>query len=431
MSEKLPLLRELFSRIELGTQQRENDHELPVEQVKELCRHGFTALRVPRDFGGLELDWYQTTELLIELAAADSAIPQIFRGHLAVVEDARFHYEKDRHRAEQAGDEQSQGGHVSTERSFKAHTYQERLRWFAQGQLVGNAWTEPGVGNLTGSQTQVKQVDKDSVRVTGQKIYTTGSIFADLLDVTAINETGQEVTVLVPKAQDGVRVHDDWDGFGQQQSGTGAAELEQAVAPTSQVRPAIERFGYQTALYQHVLNIAQAGTAQAAAAHAARLLAERTRTYSHGNAPRAGEDPQLLAVVGQLHARAAAAKAVVLSTSAELDAAARSATGSVAEQQAAFAAVERATAAAQLVVNELSLANGTALFDALGASAVRKVTGLDRYWRNARTIASHNPQVYKARILGDFAVNQRTADPLWSIGVSERLQQEGAAALEN
>ncbi len=431
MSDIREQLREVFDRIGLGTQQREQEGQLPVEQVKELTKHGFTALRVPRDFGGYELDWHETTEILIDLAAADSALPQVFRGHLAVVEDARFNYLKDRHRAQHGEAAPEDSAHVSAERARRTDTYQERLRWFAQGQLVGNAWTEPGVGNLYQSQTRVEQLNKDSVRVTGQKIYTTGSIFADLLDVTAINQAGQEVTVLVPRTQDGVRVHDDWDGFGQQQTGTGAAELSAAHAQASQVRPAAERFGYQTALYQHVLNVAQAGTAQAAAAHAARLLAERTRTYSHGNGGRAGDDPQLLAVVGQLQARAAAARAVVLSTSAALDAAADSATGTVAEQNAAFAAVERATAAAQLVVNELSLANGTALFDALGASAVRKEAGLDRYWRNARTIASHNPQVYKARILGDWAVNQRIADPLWSIGVSDQVQREKAAALEN
>jgi hypothetical protein len=35
---------------------------------------------------------------------------------------------------------------------------------------------------------------------------------------------------------------------------------------------------------------------------------------------------------------------------------------------------------------------------------------LDRHWRNARTLASHNPRVYKARILGDWLINDK--DPL-------------------
>lgn len=30
---------------------------------------------------------------------------------------------------------------------------------------------------------------------------------------------------------------------------------------------------------------------------------------------------------------------------------------------------------------------------------------LDRHWRNLRTLFSHHPTVYKARVLGDVAVN--------------------------
>lgn len=45
------------------------------------------------------------------------------------------------------------------------------------------------------------------------------------------------------------------------------------------------------------------------------------------------------------------------------------------------------------------------MFDAGGASAVQASALLDRHWRNLRTLFSHNPTVYKARVLGDVAVN--------------------------
>lgn len=45
------------------------------------------------------------------------------------------------------------------------------------------------------------------------------------------------------------------------------------------------------------------------------------------------------------------------------------------------------------------------IFDALGASGVSEELALDRHWRNARTLASHNPRVYKARIIGDWLIN--------------------------
>ena len=44
--------------------------------------------------------------------------------------------------------------------------------------------------------------------------------------------------------------------------------------------------------------------------------------------------------------------------------------------------------------------------------------GLDRHWRNARTLASHNPRIYKHRIIGDFAVNGTPPPYQWRIGAS-------------
>ena len=60
---------------------------------------------------------------------------------------------------------------------------------------------------------------------------------------------------------------------------------------------------------------------------------------------------------------------------------------------------------AQLVIIGAAQRATTRVFDALGASGVSEELGLDRHWRNARTLASHNPVVYKARILGDWFVN--------------------------
>ena len=77
-----------------------------------------------------------------------------------------------------------------------------------------------------------------------------------------------------------------------------------------------------------------------------------------------------------------------------------------------------AAAQAQTVVSDLVLQSSTILFDALGASATKKPSGLDRHWRNARTLSSHNPRIYKDRIVGDFAVNGTPPPYQWRIGQS-------------
>ena len=64
---------------------------------------------------------------------------------------------------------------------------------------------------------------------------------------------------------------------------------------------------------------------------------------------------------------------------------------------------------AQLTVTDAALQASTLLFDALSSSALAEDRALDRHWRNARTVASHNPRVYKARLVGDWHLNG--ADP--------------------
>ncbi|MGX6449018.1 acyl-CoA dehydrogenase, partial [Patulibacter sp. S7RM1-6] len=71
---------------------------------------------------------------------------------------------------------------------------------------------------------------------------------------------------------------------------------------------------------------------------------------------------------------------------------------------AATAAALRA-AQAKVVVDALAQRWTAAIFDVGGASATRRALDLDRHWRNARTLASHNPTPYKARAVGDHEIN--------------------------
>ncbi|MGW9763159.1 alkylation response protein AidB-like acyl-CoA dehydrogenase [Micrococcus aloeverae] len=51
-----------------------------------------------------------------------------------------------------------------------------------------------------------------------------------------------------------------------------------------------------------------------------------------------------------------------------------------------------------------------------GASATLRTRGLDRHWRNARVLASHNPLIYRARLLGDRAVNGTPLERHYRLG---------------
>lgn len=391
------LLLPLFAEIQAGAVEREREHRLPREEVRKLAAAGFGALRVPTEFGGSGLTFPEFTELLIDLAAADSNLPQIFRGHIALVED-----------------------------QLVAAPSERRSAWlerFVAGEIVGNAWSEVGSGAVGVSGTVVTERDGRYV-VNGRKFYTTGSIYADWTDATArLVVDGQpdtEVTVLVRTNQLGVTIADDWDGFGQQLTGTGTIVFEDAVVDADQLHPFGDRFRYQTALYQHVLVAVHAGIAAAIERDAGEQIRARTRVYTHGLAPLVKDDGQIQAVVGEISSIAFVAKQTVLGVAAAIERASETAVDrDSADDLQANIEAEIRSAQAQVVLSELVPRSATLLFNTLGASAVSRASALDRHWRNARTVASHNPVIYKTRIVGDWSINGTPPPFVWAVGTAK------------
>ena len=56
---------------------------------------------------------------------------------------------------------------------------------------------------------------------------------------------------------------------------------------------------------------------------------------------------------------------------------------------------------------EAAMEAGSTLFKVCGAGSVLEKYGLDRHWRNARTLSLHNPLDFKSMHAGDFLLNDR------------------------
>ena len=65
--------------------------------------------------------------------------------------------------------------------------------------------------------------DGDGYRLDGRKYFTTGTLYADLTEVTAGLPDGSTALAVIPTDRAGVTVVDDWDGMGQRLTGTGTA----------------------------------------------------------------------------------------------------------------------------------------------------------------------------------------------------------------
>jgi alkylation response protein AidB-like acyl-CoA dehydrogenase len=282
---------------------------------------------------------------------------------------------------------------------------------------VGNAWTEVGSIKIGQVGTRVSRLGEQWV-VNGTKYYSTGSIFADWIDLYAQrDDNGADVIAAVRVQQPGIVQSDDWDGFGQRTTGSGTSVFENAVVEPENLLDFTTRFKYQTAFYQLVLLAVQTGAGRAAVRDITEEVRKRTRIFSTGNASHVSQDVQVQQVVGKASAQVYAAHATTLRAAAALQVAyeSRFAHNDEAERDANIAA-ELESAQAQVVIADLVLRATSDLFNALSASATSTGKALDRHWRNARTAASHNPLIYKERIIGDWEINGTEPPYVWQIG---------------
>ncbi|MPW43537.1 acyl-CoA dehydrogenase family protein [Acinetobacter guerrae] len=391
--------RSIFKKIQAGALEREQRRQLPYEQIQWLKQAGFGALRVPVAYGGAGVSLPQLFQLLTELAQADSNIVQALRGHFAFVEDR-----------------------------LVAHRTQLQNDWFERfvsGDIVGNAWTEVGSVQIGDVNTRITQDEATGkLVVNGEKYYSTGSIFADWVDLFAYDEVSQQhVIAAIDRHASGVQVDDDWDGFGQKTTGSGTLRLEQVELPAVHIIPFDQRFKYQTAFYQVVHLATLSGIAQAAVETFSEEVRERKRIFSHANTDLARHDPQVLQVIGKASAQAYASEAITQATAEALQRAYLSHFAESDEKERlANIDAELESAQGQVVIADLVLELTTKLFNALSASASSTAKQLDRFWRNARTVSSHNPLIYKEKVIGDWVVNQTELPFVWQIGASPKAK---------
>ncbi len=386
-AELVARFRPVFERIAEGASEREAAHTLPFEQVGWLKEAGFTTLRVPRRFGGDPVSHEHLFRLLIELAEADSNVAHLLRSHFSFVETA----------------------------ALQSPDFQDR--WFPriiEGQIFGNAATERGGNALGTTQTKLHQKHGQWL-LTGEKYYTTGSIFADWVVVMASTEGLEGRQYALVKADDPrVTILDDWDGFGQPLTGTGTALFAQVPVEAGDILQRKVTSTLEPAFFQLCLLAVLVGIGRAALRDTRNLVRTRTRTFNTGSGGLFRDDPQIQEHVGALASKVYAAEAVVTAAARDLDAAVDPALALSTEE--AFLRAELAVQQAHVAVPPLVLAVTSELFDVTGASAVSTGKALDRHWRNARTVATHNPALFKARSIGDYYLNDTIPTGLNSIG---------------
>lgn len=346
---------------------------LPRRFHDELRRLGFGRLRLAEADGGFGGSVVDLVETIRDVAAADPNLAQSWRTHM-----------------------------LATERHLKEGDGPGRRRWLARiasGVMIGGGWTE--YDGSSGAKFTTRLRDQDgALTLRGTKYYSTGSAYADWLEYSAVDEDDALVIVAVAADAVGVVVRDDWTGFGQRATGSGTTELHDVPVDLSDVAPFTTQHRGTAGWQQLVLLAVLAGITQDVARTAAELIEESGRRYGQ-------PDVRVLERLGRLEALVLGTEAPLLRAAADTDVAHRALVetpGDAADRIADAAEVQ--TFRAQLLVVPAAVEAGELLTQIAALlpeplEDLQRRWALDRHWRNARTIAQHNPVLHRSRMIAD------------------------------
>ncbi|CAN7652835.1 acyl-CoA dehydrogenase family protein [Ensifer adhaerens] len=379
--------RELFARAEaLSTDLARRGAELdrvgapPREEIEALRQAGLlTALHSP-EIGGAGLSWIDGLRLVRIVARGESSIGQLLG----------YHYVNSQYVYWAAADPRQAW-------VLGAETVERQLYW--------GAAVHPRDPGLTLERCGAHYV------LNGRKTFSTGAHVSDRINVNATLD-GKIANFVVPTDRPGYIANDDWDNIGQRLSDSGSVEFRdfpvygrdfiQALAEPLDPPPVQATFN--TPLIQLVFVNFYLGTAQGALAAALDYVRSTTRPWVTSGVERAGDDPYILEAIGELQTNLKASVALADAAAAAVEAALSEGSSVTAEARGA-AAIE--AYAAKVHSTHVALDVTARVFELMGARATAGHYRFDRYWRNVRTHTLHDPVAYKAREVGDFALNGR------------------------
>ena len=375
-NEALEAARDLAATAREHAARRDQQRKLPWSLIEQFTRSGLGSISIPREFGGPQVSFVTLAEVFAIISAADPALGQI---------------------------PQNQVGILNLISSTASQSQKEQLfSSVLQGWRIGNAGPERGSKNTLDLKARIS-ADKDDFVISGQKFYSTGALFAHWIAVKALNDDGKPVMAFVRRGTPGLRVVDDWSGFGQRTTASGTVLLN-SVRIDDELVIDSWRLGEVPNIQGSVSQLIQAaidlGIAREAITDTISFVRERSRPWIDARVERNSDDPYVIADIGKLKIELHAAEALLRKAGRVLD---EVSAAPIDAQAAARASI--AVAEAKVLSTELSLLASEKLFELAGSSATLARFNLDRHWRNARVHTLHDPVRWKYHAIGTYRLN--------------------------
>ncbi|WP_416668836.1 SfnB family sulfur acquisition oxidoreductase [Egbenema bharatensis] len=373
--EAIEVAQQLAAEFARESAERDRDRLLPYAEIEQLSASGLLAITVPTEYGGASVSNVTLAEVIATLSAGDSSLGQIPQNHFYMVEALR----------------------LSGTEAQKQDYFQRVLA----GQRFGNAFCEVGTKTATAFKTRVVQQGTSYV-LNGQKFYSTGALFADVVPVVALDDENHVVVVFVDRQTEGLTVIDDWSSFGQRTTASGTTILNNIAVTEHQILRHYLAFEQQTtmgAIAQIMHAAVDIGIAHAALKDCLEFVRQHTRPWVDSGVEQGYEDPLLIYTVGQLTVKLHAAEALLRRSGEFIDQAL------VERTEASAVEASIAVAEAKALTDEAAISITNQFFELTGTRSTLEQFNYNRHWRNARTHTLHDPVRWKYHGIGNYYLN--------------------------
>lgn len=360
----------------------------PTENMRLIHDAGLNAIALPVSLGGVigsnPLEHIEAiTEIFLELAAGESSTAQVFNVHRGLCFDLMS------------------SNNLSPER--KQSLFREITE---DGARFCSPAAEPTKKRFS-FKMKCTPVD-GGVRLTGKKFFATGSegarygVAPVLMDGFPSVEEGGLHWALIDLESPGVTINHDWDNMGQRATGSGSVTFEDVFVADGNHWPGRDGRSDPTAANspsgpasQVVMSALILGMGYGALEEMCDYVRTRVRPFNP-DWKDATEDPIMQFHVGRISSQLNAARA------ANREAARAVAAFSNGEGRRAD--VSLAMMQAKVMIVDAALTASNDLHRLCGGLSTANSFRFDRFWRNARTLSTHDSQDVKLRQIGGYVL---------------------------
>ncbi|MCQ4046657.1 acyl-CoA dehydrogenase family protein [Streptantibioticus rubrisoli] len=371
-------IRERRGELAEGGFASDRDNADPTANLALLAEIGAARLAVPTEYGGLwdgteHRGWGAVIRAVREVSAGDGPTGQNW---LTTVLVARELF----------------GPGSSLPKSTRVELARRILD---DGLRLVSSAAEAGVAGTTTARPA-----EGGVVISGTKTFNTNSGGLGMAMVRCLLQGEQPAhhKVLVDLNHPRVQLHGDWDNMGQRGTRSQTVTYQDVFVPDGWHQPAGEQL---SPVFVGAVMLLHAALMQGIGDGALDALVQHTRTMKRGSLPQFAtptEDPLIMRRIGALSSKLAASRALLHSAVDQLEAA---------QDGEDMDAVTIDCFRAKVAAVEASLEAAAEIHEITGARSTSNAYRYDRYWRNARTFASHDPTDAKNVYIGGYELGNR------------------------